>query len=421
MHTLDVTFFYIAFWLYFAGFIFFSLYIPFRTKKIANIATALMGAGLIPQTIAIIARWATSEHVPLSNMYEYMSLMSWMAVLSLLILIWRYKRPLVGSFISPLVFMLMVTASLLPKDVSQQLVPALQSYWITIHVTLAALGSGTFVVACAVSFIYLMKVHQRKLKGSVADQAIYLWLACFTLFPLVFHLLLQIFGFHAHSSMIFNLGSPAKETLGPLMISLGMALPLGALLLTFIYNATIKKKDGTNFGSNLFALTALSLLLAGLLAGIGNTSDIFNLTERSPLRIFELFGVITVLLTPLFLLIYYLLYVAGGGLLQKLEFNLDVLDEINYKAITLGYPLYTVGALFAGAIWAEQAWGQFWSWDPKEVGSLIIWLFYSGFLHARYQRQWKGSRAAILAVFGFIMVLLSFFGNYFFGGQHAYA
>jgi len=421
MTTLDVKLFYVAFWLYFAGFFAYSLYIPFRTKKVSTAATALMAIGLLPQTAAIFIRWATSEHVPLSNMYEYMSLMSWMAVVSLLILIWKYRRPLVGSFISPLVFMLMVTASLLPKEVSQRLVPALQSYWITIHVTLAALGSGTFVVACAVSFIYLMKVHQRQLKDSVAPRAVYWWLGSFTLFPIVFHLLLQTFGFHPGTRMILTLGLQPNMNLGSLMISLGMALPLSALLLTVIYNSTIKKLDKSHFGSNLFALTALSLLIAGLLAGLANTGGVFSLTERSPLRIFELFGVITMLLTPVFLIVYYLLCVLGGNFLQKLEFNLDLLDEINYKAITLGYPLYTVGALFAGAIWAEQAWGQFWSWDPKEVGSLIIWLFYSGFLHARYQRQWKGSRAAILAVFGFLMVLLSFFGNYFFGGQHAYA
>ena len=75
------------------------------------------------------------------------------------------------------------------------------------------------------------------------------------------------------------------------------------------------------------------------------------------------------------------------SLALKLEGKL--LDEINYRAVTLGYPLYTLGALFAGAIWAEQAWGAFWSWDPKEVGALIIWLFYSAFLHARYQRGWS--------------------------------
>jgi cytochrome c-type biogenesis protein CcsB len=421
MTTLDVKLFYAAFWLYFAGFIAFSLYIPFRNRKIANLAVILMGAGLLPQTAAIIARWATSEHVPLSNMYEYMSLMSWMAVLSLLILVWKYRRPLVGSFISPLVFMLMVTASLLPKDVSQQLVPALQSYWITIHVTLAALGSGAFVVACAVSFIYLMKVHQKHPKNRTAQKAFWQWLAAFTGFPLLLFILFRIFGIKPNSQMMFHLGGGMQSDWGPMMISFGIALPLGALLLTWTYHRTLKKEDNSHFGSNLFALTALSLLIAGLFAGLANSGGVFNLTERSVLRIFELFGVITVLLTPVFLILYFLLHGVKNNFLQKLDVNLDLLDEINYKAITLGYPLYTVGALFAGAIWAEQAWGQFWSWDPKEVGSLIIWLFYSGFLHARYQRQWKGSRAAILAVFGFLMVLLSFFGNYFFGGQHAYA
>ena len=77
-------------------------------------------------------------------------------------------------------------------------------------------------------------------------------------------------------------------------------------------------------------------------------------------------------------------------------------------------------ALFAGAIWAYNAWGTFWSWDPKEVGSWIIWLFYTGYLHARYKRGWQGRRAAILAIIGFAMVILSFIGNLFLGGQHAY-
>ncbi|MFH1863106.1 MAG: cytochrome c biogenesis protein CcsA, partial [bacterium] len=168
------------------------------------------------------------------------------------------------------------------------------------------------------------------------------------------------------------------------------------------------------------AVSTLALLLATLLAGIANTQGLFSLTERSPLRILEFFGVVVLWFYPVFLLCYAIFFQRARNLLDRFEINLDLLDEINYKAITLGYPLYTVGALFAGAIWAEQAWGQFWGWDPKEVGSLIIWLFYSGFLHARYNRQWRGSRAAILAVFGFLMVLLSFFGNYFFGGQHSY-
>ena len=169
--------------------------------------------------------------------------------------------------------MLMVMASLLPKEINQSLMPALQSYWLYIHVSLAALGSGSFAVACVISIVYLLNKSSKK----------------------------------------------------------------------------------------------------------------------------------------------------GWSFLSKLNIDAELLDEINYKAVSLGYPLYTIGALFAGAIWAEKAWGQFWSWDPKEVGALIIWLFYTGYLHARRQKNWRGNRAAILSILGLLMVLLSFFGNYFFGGQHAYA
>ncbi|TKJ37288.1 hypothetical protein CEE37_14280 [candidate division LCP-89 bacterium B3_LCP] len=379
-----------------------------------------MALGLVPQTVAIIVRWATSEHVPLSNMYEYMSLMSWMAVLILLLLIWRYKRPLMGSFISPLVFMLMVTASMLPKQVSQMLMPALQSYWITIHVTLAALGSGAFAVACAVSFIYLMKVHKGSDDDGIVRSSLLWWLFTFLCFPLILHLILVIMGVNPPSVMVINILGGQYGNSGSLAISLGIGLPVGALLLSLLYNKRIGKADDSRFGSNLFAVTASSLLLAGLISGLLNKAGIFTITERSPLRIFEFFGVILVLLWPIFFLNFWFVNRMKQKVIDKIDFNPELLDEINYKAIALGYPLYTIGALFAGAIWAEQAWGSFWSWDPKEVGALIIWLFYSGFLHARYNRQWKGSKAAILSVFGFLMVILSFFGNYFFGGQHAY-
>ncbi len=434
---IDVTLFYVAFAFYFAGFIAYTLYIPFRSKTFAQIATVAMAVGLLPQTAAIGIRWATCDHVPLSNMYEYMSLMSWMAVVSLLILIWRYKRPLVGSFISPLVFMLMVTASLLPKDPTQQLMPALQSYWLTIHVSLAALGSGTFVVACAVSFIYLMKVHKRQESGTAPASGMLFWFGGFFAFPLIFYVILYALKFHPNTEMVLLLGGKEYANIGTFIIALGMALPLAGIILPVLYNTILKSilKDKSNFGSYLFALTALALLIAALLAGLANTFGLFHISspmdlngngridlgEARPLRIFEFFGIIAILLVPVFLLLYIFLYSFKGNFLEKMDVNLDLLDEINYKAITLGYPLYIVGALFAGAIWAEQAWGQFWSWDPKEVGALIIALFYTAFLHARYLFKWKGSKAAILAVFGFLMVLLSFFGNYFFGGNHAYA
>jgi cytochrome c-type biogenesis protein CcsB len=274
MNTLDVTFFWIAFWFYFIGFLFFTAYLASDKKIIPRMGTAFMIIGFIPQTVAIILRWLLSGHPPFTNMFEYMTVMSWMAVGTFIFIIFRFKKPIVGSFIAPVTFILMVSASLLPKQISQQLMPALQDIWLYIHVSLAAVGEGAFAVAFGVSIMYLIG---ERMEASGGGQ-----------------------------------GKPSRWP------------------------------------------------------------------------------------------------------------SLDTLDSINYKSISIGFPLFTVGALFAGAIWANKAWGTFWGWDPKEVGSLIIWIFYILYLHARYQRGWQGRKAAILSIIGFIMVMLSFFGNLFLGGDHAY-
>lgn len=273
-NSVDIVFFWMAFWLYFASFISFSLYLGFARSIVSKIGTLTMLVGFVPQTIAIILRWSISGHPPFTNMYEYMIVMSWMAVACFIFVIARFKRPIIGSFIAPVTFILMVCAALLPKDINQQLMPALQNYWLYIHVSLAAVGEGAFAVAFGVSVMYLIRKNIRM-------------------------------------------------------------------------------------------------------------SDSSSLAKRFPSE--------------------------------------ELLDEINYKAVSIGFPLFTVGALFAGAIWANRAWGTFWGWDPKEVGSLIIWIFYVLYLHARYQRGWRGNKAAIMSIIGFIMVLLSFFGNLFLGGEHAYS
>src|SRR5471030_1313072 len=96
-----------------------------------------------------------------------------------------------------------------------------------------------------------------------------------------------------------------------------------------------------------------------------------------------------------------------------------LLDEIGYRAVIIGYPLLTLTVVL-GALWAEQAWGTYWSWDPKETASLFTWLIYGAYLHARVARGWTGRRAAWLLIAGFASVLLCFFGNLFFGGLHSY-
>jgi cytochrome c-type biogenesis protein CcsB len=97
-----------------------------------------------------------------------------------------------------------------------------------------------------------------------------------------------------------------------------------------------------------------------------------------------------------------------------------VLDEIAYKAVMVGFPLMAL-VIILGALWANIAWGTYWSWDPKETASLVTWLIYGGYLHARVLRGWRGQRSAMLLILGFAATMFTYFGNLFFGGLHSYA
>jgi cytochrome c-type biogenesis protein CcsB len=121
----------------------------------------------------------------------------------------------------------------------------------------------------------------------------------------------------------------------------------------------------------------------------------------------------------------YLIWRYGHALRRViLAFNIssELLDEITYKGITIAFPIYTVGGLIFGAIWADQAWGVYWSWDPKETWSLITWFFYAFFLHSRLLRGWKGLKVSVVAVVSFFIVIFTYLGvNLLLSGLHAYA
>lgn len=267
----DISYFWWSFIAYSVSCLLYVVYLAFEKRRVSQIATAVTVIAFILQTIAIILRSIQTGHLPLTNMFEYISTFAWCAAIFYFLSLKIFKLPILGAFILPVIFMLMVSASLLPKEKAMQLLPALQSYWLQIHVSLAALGEAAFLIAFAANIMYFLKKYL-----------------------------------------------PQEST---------------------------------------FA-------------------------KRLP--------------------------------------DLKRLDFYSYKAITVGYPLFTVGALFAGAIWAEQAWGIFWSWDPKEVCSLVVWLIYSAYLHARFVKGWSGMRAAVLSAIGFICTILTFFSNLFLGGLHAY-
>lgn len=99
---------------------------------------------------------------------------------------------------------------------------------------------------------------------------------------------------------------------------------------------------------------------------------------------------------------------------------LENIDNLSYRIIGLGFPLLTIG-IIAGAVWANEAWGSYWSWDPKETWALITWLVFAAYLHSRFSKSWEGEKPAILASIGFIVVWICYLGVNFLGkGLHSY-
>lgn len=112
---------------------------------------------------------------------------------------------------------------------------------------------------------------------------------------------------------------------------------------------------------------------------------------------------------------------AGLAVMQLIKTDKSILEENIYRIVAAGFILLSL-SIVLGAIWAEQAWGSYWSWDPKEVWALITWIIYAVYLHLHRKKEWRDKNANVLVIAGFILVLFTFFGvNYLLPGMHSYA
>jgi ABC-type transport system involved in cytochrome c biogenesis permease subunit len=432
--TLYQNLFWYTFIFYLGGFLSFAMYFSLKKDVLQKIGTILLIVGLLIQSTGFVVKWSLVGAIRFQSMFEFMMVMSWIGVALILYGIYKYKSPLLGVIITPIIVMLNAAAALLDKSPAENLMPALQSNWLTIHVALAAIGSGAFVIAGSVSLFYLLSNHKYK-KDNKKDFKDFLSLALIYLIyvPVALFFILKIIGLTPHHtafSVMTKFASRmefenARTLIGQFVATMGLIfIPMVAIMAHFFKRKFAESKN-SGYGGVLFGIFAISFALSALIVGILAHNQVIFITPQRHLggmwRFFEFMGstyVITLVIFPLF---YWIIYNKLGSAINKISDKIDILDEINYRAVSLGYPLYTVGALFAGAIWAEQAWGSFWSWDPKEVGSLLVWFFYSAVLHARYNRDWKGGRLAILSIIGTSMIFVTFYGNFFFGGLHAYA
>lgn len=303
----------VALVLYLGAMIAYFHYLAFRREAVASGArwVALVALGAHAASVAL--RGVAAGRVPWGNLYEYATVLGLLIVgVYLLVVEPRTGVRSVGGFVLGMAVLAMATAIVVYVPPGP-LVPALNSYWIRIHVVAAMTGSSLFILGTVFSVLFLVSEARER-----------------------------------------------RETRE------GIVQPAPAL-------ATV----GTGSG--------------GLPHDYAEGAD-----EPA----------------------------TGGSEAPVPKRRLPasaVLDRLAYRTIAFAFPIWTF-AVIAGAIWAEQAWGRYWGWDPKEVWSFITWVVFAGYLHARATVGWRGRRAAVLAIVGFAALAFNLYAvNLVVSGLHSYA
>jgi ABC-type transport system involved in cytochrome c biogenesis permease subunit len=395
-------------------------------ERYVRAASPAMMAGLMATTLAVGHRWYIAGHPPFSNIYEMLLCFIWTLAALTVWVEWRYRLRLVGTVTMPLAVVGVVLIQLLPSEV-HPLVPALQSTWLQIHVTLAMLAYAGCAISFALALMFLIK-------DGVRTGTFLMWTSA---------LGAAIYGgFMTRLDASGGLRVAAWDPAGaheifiaertPLMVVLpglgGIFLVVMlATLLPLVLNIAGSKSQNPrlrNWATRMFFL-ALLLQVVALVAFLVRAAagsypspqadGLFPTSlAASPFIVAGLAGSITASLLCLLLL-----WRREG--LETMLPKAEVLDGLTYKTIGIAFPLLTL-MIAAGAYWANRTWGSYWSWDPKETWALITWLIYAGYLHMRITRGWRGRRAAYFAILGFAVVLFTFFGvTYLLPGLHAYA
>jgi cytochrome c-type biogenesis protein CcsB len=286
------------------------------------------------------------------------------------------------------------------------LVPALKSNWLLYHVFLSFIGYAAFAVAFAISMLYLLMDSDDR--GSSLYRNVALGILV------------------------------ALTALGYVLAAAGLKvqfwLGVGALLLAwFIYLIVRGAKDKPQ----IYLFLALCATLAvGLLLFMGIDYVVFSIEHADVLaqegfkkHMFEstflsTTSTVAVVSWLAVALLFWTIWTKGAKVREVLRPFVpkqELLDDVTYRMIAIGWPLFTAGGLVMGAIWANSAWGTYWSWDPKETWSLITWFIYSLYLHARYVRGWKGTQMAVISAVGFLGVMFTYLGvNLVLSGLHSY-
>jgi len=406
-----------------------ALYLGFGvtgTDSYVRFASIATWAGLAANTGAVAHRWYEAGHPPFANIYEMLLSFVWTLAVLTLIAERKFGVKVIGTVTMPVAIVGVVLMQLLRTDV-HPLVPALQSTWLHVHVTLAMLAYA----ACALSFaLALMFLIQDKMQNET-------FLATTSLFGIGVYLGiltrfenwggLSVVGWNAQekSEMFLQRGVRLFVVIPDLgWLMLLVLLVVAAPFVLYVVGrvreneALFTLANRAVFVSILLQIVALLVFLLRARAGQYPSLDAEGLYATSlAASPFILSG----LVSGIFSSLLYLLLLWRRPDLERLLPTAEALDRITYKTICIAFPLLTL-MIAAGAYWANRTWGSYWSWDPKETWAAITWLVYAGYLHMRITRGWRGRRAAYFAILGFVVVMFTFFGvTYLLPGLHAYA
>lgn len=356
-----------------------------RAEKWGKAGIVVSIIGFIAQLGYFITRWIYAGHAPVSNMFEFTTAFGMFLVGAFILIYFIYRVKILGLVALPIAVLFISYATMFPTDVTP-LVPSLQSHWLTIHVVTAAIGQSILAISAVAALIYLLKEVDPKTPSKER-----FWLEAILYFCVV------VVGFVIVTLTFRGMGYEAE--------------------FTYIDKTGMEREIVYNMPA-IFGMNEYELKSEGAMEPLLEMPALINAKKLTTVTWSFLAGTILYLLYRL--IVRKRICELLNPLMTKVNSNLT--DEIGYRSVLIGFPIFTLGALVFAMIWAQEAWGRFWGWDPKEVWALITWLFYAAYLHLRLSKGWEGRKSAWLALIGFAIIIFNLvFVNLVIAGLHSYA
>lgn len=357
----------------------------YKNSRSGTIGITITIIGFLTHLGYFITRWMASGHAPVSNMFEAVTALGMMFVAAFIILYFLYKTPSLGLFTLPLAIIIIGYATMFPTEVAP-LIPALKSKWLAVHVITTILGEAILAISAIAGLVLLVKNIDLTKKSKER----------FWLEVVIFSVILFI---------------------GFIVSTVGFRLAGYEAAFNYVDKNEQVAQVVYNFPP-LFGMNEYEALTEGAMKPWAEMPAIIDAQKLTTTTWSIIVG------TILYLLLRLILRKPVVTLMKPFakKANSQLMDEIGYRAVLIGFPVFTLGGLIFAMIWAHEAWARFWGWDPKEVWALITWLFYAAFLHLRLSKGWEGNKSAWLAVVGFIIIMFNFIAvNMILAGLHSYA